>query len=233
MDHIREHRSVLADAEKRLLTRIAGRLPLWINSDHLTLLALISMVAAGVAFAGIRTTAWSAVGFVAALAANWFGDSLDGTVARVRNHQRPRYGYYVDHVVDLAGTAALIGGMAASGMMTPAIAIAVLAAYFLVSAESYLATHTVGVFRISFAGVGPTELRILLAIGAIVVAFHPGASIAGRQFLLLDVGGGVAIVGLVAAFIASAVRNARALYVAEPLPQSGDRSMKRMIPSCL
>jgi archaetidylinositol phosphate synthase len=118
-------------------------------------------------------------------------------------------------------------------MMTPAIAIAVLAAYFLVSAESYLATHTVGVFRISFAGVGPTELRILLAIGAIVVAFHPWASIAGRQFLLLDVGGSVAIVGLIAAFIASAIRNARALYVAEPLPRSGDRSMKRMIPSCL
>jgi archaetidylinositol phosphate synthase len=233
MDHVREHRSVLADAEKRLLIRIARRLPLWINSDHLTFLALISMVVAGVAFAGIRTTAWSAVGFVAALAANWFGDSLDGTVARVRNHQRPRYGYYVDHVVDLGGTSALVGGMAASGMMTPAIAIAVLAAYFLVSAESYLATHTVGVFRISFAGVGPTELRILLAIGAIVVAFHPWASIAGRQFLLLDVGGSVAIVGLIAAFITSAIRNARALYVAEPLSRSGDQSMKRMIPSCL
>jgi archaetidylinositol phosphate synthase len=233
MDHIREHRSLLAAAEKRLLIRIARCLPLWINSDHLTLLALISMVGAGAAFAGIRTTAWSAVGFVAALAANWFGDSLDGTVARVRNHQRPRYGYYVDHVVDLAGTAALVGGMAASGMMTPTIAIAVLAAYFLVSAESYLATHSVGVFRISFGGVGPTELRILLAIGAIVVAVHPWANIAGRQFLLMDVSGIVAIVGLGAAFTASAIRNARALYIAEPLPRSRDGSLKRMIPSCL
>jgi archaetidylinositol phosphate synthase len=232
MDHIREHRSFLAGFEKRLLIRIARRLPLGINSDHLTVLALIAMVAAGVAFAGLGTTAWSAVWFVVALAANWLGDSLDGTVARVRNHQRPRYGYYVDHVVDLAGTAALVGGMAASGMMTPAIAIGVLAAYFLASAESYLATHTVGVFRISFAGVGPTELRILLAIGGIVVAFDPWATIAGRQLLLLDVGGGVAIVGLCAAFVASAIRNTRALYAAEPLPPAGRKPFERVV-SCL
>ena len=86
MNHIREHHSVLAEAEKRLLIRIARRLPLSINSDHLTVLALISMVGAGVAFAGMQATGWSVVAFVAALAANWFGDSLDGTVARVRNH---------------------------------------------------------------------------------------------------------------------------------------------------
>ncbi len=233
MDHIREHRSLLAEAEKRLLIRIARRLPAAINSDHLTLLALLAMAGAGIAFSGIRTTAWSAVWFVVALAVNWFGDSLDGTVARVRNHQRPRYGYYVDHVVDLAGTAALVGGMAASGLMTPAIAIGVLAAYFLVSAESYLATHTVGVFRISFAGVGPTELRILLAIGASAVAIDPWATLAGRQFLLLDVGGSVAMVGLCTVFIVSALRNARALYAAEPLPRTTARPVTRVVPSCL
>jgi archaetidylinositol phosphate synthase len=233
MDHLREHRSLLAEAEKRLLIRIARRLPTAINSDHLTLLALLAMVGAGLAFAGIRTTAWSAVWFVIALAANWFGDSLDGTVARVRNQQRPRYGYYVDHVVDLAGTAVLVGGMAASGLMTPAIAIGVLAAYFLVSAESFLATHTVGVFRISFGGVGPTELRILLAIGAVAVTLHPWATLAGRRFLLLDVGGSVAMAGLCAVFIVSALRNARALYAAEPLPRTAARPVTRVIPSCL
>jgi phosphatidylglycerophosphate synthase len=218
MDHIREHRSVLADAEKRLLISIARRLPDWINSDHLTLLALLSMIGAGTAFAGIRTTAWSAVAVVAALTANWFGDSLDGTLARVRDQQRPRYGYYVDHVVDLAGTAALLAGMAASGFMTPAIAIAVLGAYFLVSAESYLATHSIGIFRISFAGVGPTELRILLAIGAIVVAQNPWSEVAGHRVLLLDLSGVIATIGLAAAFVVSAMRNTRALYVAEPMP---------------
>ena len=117
--------------------------------------------------------------------------------------------------------------------MTPAVAIGVLAAYLLVSAESYLATHTVGVFRISFAGVGPTELRILLAVGGIIVAFDPWVTIAGRHLLLLDVGGSVAIAGLCVAFMASAIRNTRALYAAEPLPHAGEKSVERMVASCL
>ena len=222
--HTREHRSVLAAAEKRLLVAIAVRLPAWINSDHLTLVALIAMIAAGLAFAAIGASPWSAPVFVLALAVNWFGDSLDGTVARVRDRQRPRYGYYVDHVVDLAGTTALVAGMAASGLMTPAIAMIVLAAYVLAAAESYLAAHTVGVFRISFAGVGPTELRILLAIGAFFVAVDPWSEMLGRRFLLLDVSGAIAAIGLGVAFVVSALRNARALYLAEPLPSARTRA---------
>jgi hypothetical protein len=102
--------------------------------------------------------------------------------------------------------------------MEPAIAIAVLAAYLLVSAETYLATHTAGVFRLSFAGIGPTELRILLAAGGFYVAAHPWVAIAGLRVRLLDVSGLIAIGGLVLVFVASAIRNARALYLAEPLP---------------
>ncbi len=218
MTHVREHRSILAAAEKRLLIHIADRLPSCVTSDQLTGLALLAMVAAGIAFAFISAGWWSAAAVVAALAVNWFGDSLDGTVARVREQQRPRYGYYVDHVVDLAGTTALVAGMAASGVMSPAIAAGVLAGYCLVSAESYLATHSLGVFRISFAGVGPTELRLLLAVGAVFAARQPWATIAGRHILLFDLGGIIAAVGLVVAFVTSSVRNARALYLADPLP---------------
>jgi archaetidylinositol phosphate synthase len=218
MDHVREHRSVLASAEKKLLIAIARRLPGWLSSDHLTLLGLLAMPAAGLAFAAIPVTPWAAALFAAALAVNWFGDSLDGTLARVRCQPRPRYGYYVDHVIDLAGSAALVAGMAASGLMTPTIALALVAAYFLVSAETFLATHSVGVFRLSFAGFGPTELRILLAIGAAFVARNPYATIAGRRALLLDVGGIVATGSLVAIFVISAIRNASALYLQEPLP---------------
>src|SRR5262249_59669638 len=94
---------------------------------------------------------------------NWFGDSLDGTVARVRRAERPRYGFYVDHVLDIAGATLLLGGMACSTFMHPAIAMALLIAYLLVSGETFLATAVRGVFKMSFAGVGPTELRILLA----------------------------------------------------------------------
>src|SRR5262245_21548101 len=220
MNHVREHRSVLARVEKALLIRIASHLPASITSDHLTALALVAMIGAGVSFALIHTVWWSAGAFVVALVVNWFGDSLDGTVARVRNRQRPRYGYYVDHLVDLAGTSALVTGMAASGVMTPAVSLALGAAYCLVSAESYLATHSLGVFRISFAGIGPTELRIILAVGAIFVAIDPWATIAGRRLLVLDVGGVVATAGLLVAFVASSVRNTRALYRAEPLPRT-------------
>jgi len=218
MDHTREHRSLLASAEKQLLVAIARRLPPWLSSDHLTLLGLLSMPAAGLAFATIGTARWSATALALALAANWFGDSLDGTLARVRDQQRPRYGYYVDHVIDLAGAVAVLIGMGASGLMEPAIALALLAAFLLVSAEAYLATHTVGVFRLSFGGIGPTELRLLLAAGGFYVAAHPWVDVAGWNVRLLDIGGLIAVAGLIFVFIASAVRNTRALYLAEPLP---------------
>jgi archaetidylinositol phosphate synthase len=215
--HIREHRSVLAAAEQSLLIRIARRLPARIHSDHLTLLGLLAMPAAGLAISRIRTSPLALAAFVVAIAANWFGDSLDGTLARVRGRSRPRYGYYVDHVIDLAGTAALLCGMGASGVMHPEVALLVVAAYYLVSAETFLATHSVGVFRLSFAGFGPTELRLLLIAGAVAVVRDPWAEIAGHRFWLLDVGGVMAAAALTSVFVVSAARNTRALYRAEPL----------------
>src|SRR5688572_12173348 len=100
--HERDHRSVLAAAEKRLLVWIAERLPRWVTSDQLSAVGLVSMAAAGAAFAA-QPSEWAALAVIAALAANWFGDSLDGTLARVRHQQRPRFGFYVDHVIDIAG----------------------------------------------------------------------------------------------------------------------------------
>ena len=218
MQHIRDQRSLLAAAEKRLLIAIANRLPGWLNSDHLSAIALLAMLGAGGAFAAIGHSAWSAAALALALFLNWFGDSLDGTLARVRQRQRPRYGYYVDHVIDLAGTAALLAGIGASGFIEPAIAAAALAAYLLVAAEVYLATHSAGIFRLSFGGVGPTELRIAIAAGGFSVARHPWIDIAGLRVRLLDVAGLIAIAVLILVFAASAIRNARALYVAERLP---------------
>jgi phosphatidylglycerophosphate synthase len=216
--HTRDHRSLLAGAEKRLLIAIAERLPPWITSDHLTLAGFVAMPVAGGCFARIPHAPWSAAAFVVALACNWFGDSLDGTLARVRDQQRPRYGYYVDHVLDLAGSAALFAGIGASGLMHPLIAIALAAAYFLVAAESYLATHARGVFRLSLAGFGPTELRVVLAAGAVIVVHKPWVDVFGVHARLFDVGGLVAIVGMVGAFAIAAISNTRALFRAEPLP---------------
>jgi phosphatidylglycerophosphate synthase len=210
--------SVLAPLEKRTLLWLAGRIPARVNSDHLTALALAAMIGAGLSFWLGAVTPIGLVLVVICLAVNWFGDSLDGTLARVRQHQRPRYGFYVDHVVDAIGSIFLFGGMALSGFMSPAIAMLLLIAYFLLTIEVGLATHSLGEFRISYFKVGPTELRILLSIGALVLIVKPTATIAGREFLLFDVGGVVAIAGLLVTFLTSAIRHTATLYRAEPTP---------------
>ena len=221
-DAVRVQHSVLTQLERRTLHWLARRLPPWINSDHLTLLALAAMAGAGLSYWLASATPAGLLLVIVCLAVNWFGDSLDGTVARLRQQQRPRYGYYVDHVVDAAGAVFLFGGLALSGYMAPAIAGTLLIAYFLVCVEVYLATHSLGEFHMSFMGVGPTELRILLAIGNLTLLVHPHASIAGHTFRLFDVGGAVAAVCLAGTFIWSAVRHTRALYLAEPRPGGRD-----------
>jgi phosphatidylglycerophosphate synthase len=216
-EHVREHRSVLAAAEKRLLIRIASHLPPSIHSDHLTMLALAAMALAGVGFWLARwDTNWLFV-VVGALAINWFGDSLDGTLARLRHVERPRYGFYVDHVLDIVGITFLLTGLACSGFMTPVIALSLLVAYLLVSGEAFLATAVRGVFRMSFAGMGPTELRIVLSIGAIALRGNPQVSFGALgRVPLFDVGGVVAIVGLLVALGWAIVRNTGELARLEP-----------------
>jgi archaetidylinositol phosphate synthase len=218
--HVREHGSILAHAERQLLIWIAVRLPVWINADHLTAIGFLSMVGAGLAFAA---AAWSPKALLVVpicLVVNWFGDSLDGTVARVRQQQRPRYGYYLDHVIDLVNSMMLFVGMGCSGLMQPWLALALLAAYVMLCAESFLAAHAVGIFRISFSGIGPTELRLLLSVGALTAIVRPTVAPLGfGPFGLFDVGAAVAIAGMSIAFVTSATRNARALYLAEPLPE--------------
>jgi archaetidylinositol phosphate synthase len=219
--HTRINTGVLAVVEKRALIWIAHRLPRWVNSDHLTVLALVAMAIAGAAFWASRY--WlPALGIViAALALNWFGDSLDGTVARVRKHERPRYGFYVDHVLDIVGITLLVGGLTLSGFMSPILALVFLVAYLLVAAEVFLATAVSGQFRMSFLNVGPTELRILLAIGTVMLFVRPTVSLFGfGEFRLFDLGFGIGAIGLGIALLTSAAQTTAALYRAEPLPRS-------------
>jgi phosphatidylglycerophosphate synthase len=218
--HIRQHTSLLARAEKRLLEKLAERMPNWVNSDHLTLLGLCGMLLAGAAYWAASWNRHALLLVVLALAINWFGDSLDGTLARVRNRQRPRYGYYVDHVIDLFGTFFLLGGLALSGYMSPMVALGLLAAFFMVEAQVYLATHVLGVFRLAFLKVGPTELRIILAIGTVCLLYKPWVALGSiGRFLLFDVGGIISIAGMAMTLVVSSVRNTRELYKAETLPR--------------
>lgn len=207
----RAHSSLLAAAEKRCLIWIARRLPLGVNSDHLTALGFLGMIMVGASYALAR---WNRAGLLLAilsLGINWFGDSLDGTLARVRQCQRPKYGFYVDHMVDCLGAACVLGGFALSGLMSPSIAAGVLVAYLLLSIEIYLSTYTLGTFHMSFWKFGPTELRILLAIGSLRVFFNPAAHLFGREFLLFDLGGAVGIAGLLAVTAVSVLRHSREL----------------------
>jgi len=204
--------------EKRTLIWLAERMPSWVNSDHLTALGFVAMFAAGLLYWAASYDRMALVGVIVALAVNWFGDSLDGTLARVRNRLRPRYGFYVDHITDAIGTFFLMGGLALSSYMSPYIAMGLMIAYFLLSIEVYLTTYTIGAFHLSFWSFGPTELRILLCIGNIALFYRPVVKLAGEHYLLFDVGGAVGIVGMGLMLIWSAVRHTIALYNAERLP---------------
>jgi phosphatidylglycerophosphate synthase len=195
-------------------------MPAWVNSDHLTILALLAMLGAGAAFWAAGTYPASVWLVVVCLAINWFGDSLDGTLARVRKHERPRYGYYVDHVVDMIGTLFLFGGLALSGFMSPLVALGVVVAYFMMSIEIYLSAQVLGQFRITYLMMGPTELRIVLSAGALWLLVKPDVAIAGHTFHLFDVGGVVAMAGLAAVLLQTVVTHTRALYVMEPIVRS-------------
>ncbi len=218
--HVRQHGSLLAAVEKKALVWMAERLPPWLNSDHLTLLGFVAVLAAGMAYWAASWNRQALWLVVIALGVNWFGDSLDGTLARVRNQQRPRYGFYVDHLLDMVGTFFLLGGLALSGYMSPLLALGLLVAYLMVVAEEFLSTHVQSVFRLSFLRIGPTELRVLLAIGTVYVLHEPWVHWGAiGDFRLFDVGGAIAIAGLVLKLVVCAVRNAHTLYLAERLDQ--------------
>jgi archaetidylinositol phosphate synthase len=216
----RVHGSLLAAAEKRVLIWIAERLPRSVSSDQLTALGAVALAAAGICYAIGREYPWSLVGVVALLVVNWFGDSLDGTVARVRRQERPRYGFYVDHVLDALGILFLMAGLMAGGYMSLAVGSGFLIAYYLLTIEIALATHALGIFRLSYWKIGPTELRILLAAGTLLLLRSDSVVIAGHRWLLFDVGCAVATAGLAVTFISGAIANARELYRREPLPPS-------------
>jgi archaetidylinositol phosphate synthase len=209
--------SFIASVEKRTLIWLAQRTPAWINSDHLTLLGFISQCLAGACYALARFNPDALLAGIVCLALNWLGDSLDGTLARVRNRQRPRYGFYVDHIADSIAALFLMGGLGLSGYVHPGIALGMLVAFLMLSIEAYLATYTLGRFQLSYWKFGPTEIRILLAIGNLALLRHPAIKVLGRPVLLFDLGGVIAIFGMAIILTISAVKHTAQLYKQEPL----------------
>jgi archaetidylinositol phosphate synthase len=213
----RIHESFVASAEHRTLLWMARHTPAWINSDHLTLLGFISQCLAGACYALARLNPDALLVGILCLALNWLGDSLDGTLARVRNRQRPRYGFYVDHIADTIAAFFLMGGLAFSGYVHPGIALGMLVAFLMLSIEAYLATYTLGSFQLSYWKFGPTEIRILLAMGNLALLRHPAIHVLGKPVLLFDLGGTIAIAGMSIMLIISAVKHTAQLYKEETL----------------
>ncbi len=211
----REQRSLLAPLEKPCLLWLAHHAPAWVNSDQLTALGLGALLGAGLSYWWARSNPAGLYAVIICLALNWLGDSLDGTLARVRNRQRPRYGFYVDHVVDAFGALFLLGGLALSGFVSERIALGLLIAYLMLSIEVYLATYTLGTFHISFWKFSPTELRILLALGSVALLFNPDARLGGTDWRLFDIGGAAGIAGMGIMLMVAAAKHTRALYNAE------------------
>ena len=214
----RVHRALTASAEKRALTWLAARAPAWVTSDQLTGLGLVSQIAAGIFYALARyriETLWLVI---VCLALNWLGDSLDGTLARVRRQPRPRYGFYVDHMVDVLGSLAMMGGLACSGLVHVPVAVAMLVAFLVLACESYLATYTLGRFELSQGLFGPTEIRLLLVAGNLALLHNPWCTVLHHRMLLFDLGGTIGVIGMMAVALITTARHTAQLYREEPLP---------------
>ena len=210
--------ALTASLEKRALVWMAERAPAWVTSDGLTLLGLGAQIGAGVCYALARFDRRALLLVIVCIALNWLGDSLDGTLARVRDQQRPRYGFYVDHMVDVFGAVALMGGLACSGVVHWQTAAAMLVAFLALASESYLATYTVGRFELSQGMFGPTEIRLLLIAGNAALLRSPWATVFGHRWLLFDVGGAMGAAAMLAMAVGVTVRHTAELYRQEPLP---------------
>ncbi len=214
----RINQSLTAAAEKRALLWMAERAPRWVTSDQLTALGFGAQISAGIFYALAGWDKRALIAVIVCVALNWLGDSLDGTLARVRAQQRPRYGFYVDHMVDILGSTAMMAGLGTSGMLHWQTALAMLIAFLLLSSESYLATYTLGCFQLSQGIFGPTEIRILLVIGNVALLHSRFATVFGHRLLLFDIGGAIAAACMFAMTLAVTIRNTAKLYQQEPLP---------------
>src|SRR6266550_7784129 len=216
-DAKREQTSVLAPLERAALRGLARHMPACVNSDHLSLLGLVSMFLAGVGYALSSQNPLMLHAVNLFIFLNWFGDSLDGTLARYRDRQRPRYGFYVDHIIDTFGALFLLFGLALSGYMSERVAGGLLIVYFMLAINSYLAAYSLGLFKISQWKMGPTEMRLLLMIGNVFLIYHPRAY--HRRYLLYDVGGVIAIIGMAFILVVLSIQHTHTLYKLERLPK--------------
>jgi archaetidylinositol phosphate synthase len=209
---------LLARPETRALEWIARRLPRWVMPDHLTALGVLAAIgiAAAYALSGQDPAwLWAASGL---LVVHWLGDSLDGTLARVRRSERPRYGYYLDHLVDAIATALIGIGLGLSPYLLLATGLVLVVAYLVLSINTYLETHALGVFSLGYGRLGPTEARVGLVVINSVLALGIAPVVAGMSALDIAVLGVAAL--MIGGLAVRALRNLRELARLEPPAQA-------------
>jgi archaetidylinositol phosphate synthase len=217
-EHRREPKYLFRSFEAYVLPRMAATLPKWVVPDHMTALGAISAAAIGVCYALSGSSAnylWAAnVLWVV----NWVGDSLDGTLARVRRIERPRYGYYLDHTVDMFSVAFVCLGLGFSPYLLLSVALMMLIGYYLMSINVYLETFVMGSFQFGYEYIGPTEARVLLILagGALALGFEPVLELGNVPFGTLDFLTLIAVAGMLVMLLRRIVGNLAHLAKIEP-----------------
>ncbi len=217
-EHRREPKYLFRPVEAYLLPRMAARLPGWVLPDHLTALGFLAALGIGVCYA----LSGSGAGFLWAAnllwVVNWVGDSLDGTLARVRRIERPRYGYYLDHIADMFAVAVICIGLGFSPYLLLSVALAMLMAYYLMSINVYLETFVLKTFQFGYDYIGPTEVRVILILAgsALALGFEPVLELKEVPFGTLDLLGLIGVAVMVLLLLRRIVRNLAQLGKLEP-----------------
>lgn len=228
---VRIQNSILNGAEKKALAWLAERQPKWVVSDMLTLVGIIGALMIGAGFVlcskNINWLWLSIAGFVV----NWYGDSLDGTLARVRNTQRPLYGYYLDHTVDCFNEAFMFLGLGLSYLMRLDIALMILIVYLFLTVNVSVNAHLKSEFKLTYGKLGPTEFRVIACLLIMCIIFfpcirefHTSMHFLGREVALtaLDIAGLVILAVLVLIYLVTVIQDARGYAKADPMPERRD-----------
>ncbi|MEO1205114.1 MAG: CDP-alcohol phosphatidyltransferase family protein [Pseudomonadota bacterium] len=220
--HARSTDGFITKHEKQFLISIAERLPHWATPDHLTLTGVIGSFIVFVSLIGSHFEPLLLLCAVGGLVLNWFGDSLDGTLARVRRIERRRYGFYLDHVSDLASQFMIIVGLGLSPLMRLEFALLGLVGYLALSVMSFVKLHVSRDLQICYFGVGPTEIRLIICAGLVVplLSTLPVVSFAAADFTLFDIGAGLAFTFCVVTAVLVFYSELKRLAVIDPSPQT-------------
>lgn len=217
-EHDRRYDFYLAGFEARVLPKLARALPDWVLPDHLSILGVIAATGVGVSYWLTNQNPWWLIAASLCLVVQWYGDSLDGTLARVRQIERPRYGFYLDHLVDAYSTFAIGLGLGLSPYMLLSVGLAIVIAYLLLSINVYLETHVYREFSFGYGRIGPTEVRVLiLAVNTAALVFGPlPFTMYGEPLTSFDIVGLLVCGGMLSALSARAARNLKRLAALEP-----------------